>query len=352
MKAIVVRRYGGPEEIRVEDVPPPSPGPGEVLVKVRAVTVNRARDLNVCAGQAGGPEHLPLVPGQDPAGEIVGLGAGVSGRRMGERVIVSCRITCDTCEACLSGRGSDCATPSHIGIHRRGGYAELMTAPARLALPIPDGLGFAEAAVAMRHFPMAFQQLDAKAGVRPGEWVLVMGAAGGLGSACVQIARLRGARVIAGAGSDERVAAAIALGAGHGINYRREDLTRRVREITGGHGADVICENISDPSTFPAAFASLAVMGRLVTSGAHGGGTVPVNMKQLYQGRQRIIGAAGYDPGDVGKAMQAAGSGAAKATVDLVMPLDGLLEAFELIHARKVAGKIVIDPGLTSSGRR
>lgn len=346
MKAIVVRRYGGPEVLRLEPVAPPVPAAGEVLVKVRAVTVNRARDLNVCAGQAGGPQHLPLVPGQDPAGEIVGLGPGVTRRRIGERVIVSCRITCNACEACRSGLGSDCATPSHIGIHRWGGYAELMTAPAELAFPIADGLSFAEAAVAMRHFPMAFQQLDVKAGLRPGEWVLVMGAAGGLGSACVQVARLRGAKVIAGAGGDERVAAAMALGAGHGINYRTENLTRRVREITGGHGADVICENISDPSTFPAAFASLAVKGRLVTSGAHGGGTVPVDMKQLYQGRQRIIGAAGYDPGDVGKAMQAAGSGDVKATVDLVMPLGRLVEAFEMIHARKVTGKIVIDPQL------
>jgi len=281
MKAMILRRYGGPEVICHEEVDRPRPADGEVLVEVRGVTVNRTRDLNVIAGEAGGPEVLPLVPGQDPAGTIVEVGAGVDRSRIGERVIVSSRLACGVCEFCLAGRGSDCRSSRHIGIHRWGGYADYVAVPAGQATPIADSLDFAEAAVAMRHFPMAYQQLRGKAEVKPGEWVLVMGASGGLGSACVQVAKLMGANVIAGAGGDERVAVAMALGADHGINYRREDLTQRVRDLTGGRGVDVICENISDPTTFPAAFASLAVMGRLVTAGAHGGGTVPVNMKQL-----------------------------------------------------------------------
>ena len=345
MKAIVVRRYGGLEAIRLETVDDASPLPGEVLIKVRAVTVNRTRDLNVCAGQAGGAEVLPLIPGQDPAGEIVALGAGVDSRRLGERVIVSSRMTCGECDFCKSGHGSDCRRSRHIGIHRAGGYAELIAVPDKQAIVIADRLGFADAAVAMRHFPMAMQQLGAtKVALKAGEWVLVMGASGGLGSACIQVAKSRGAYVIAGAGGDERVAAAMALGADHGINYRREKLTERVKEITAGHGADVICENISDPTTFPAAFASLAVMGRLVTSGAHGGGTVPVDMKQLYHNRQRIFGAAGHDTTDIVAAMEAAGKGSLRAKVDLVLPLEKLHEAFALIGERKVAGKIVIDP--------
>ena len=346
MNAILVRVYGGPEAIRLETVEVPRPGPGEVLVKVRAVTVNRTRDLNVCAGQAGGPEALPLVPGQDPAGEIVEVGAGVDTARLGQRVIVSSRLTCGACDFCKAGFGSDCRRSQHIGIHRWGGYAEYVAVPEKQATTIADGLSFPEAAVAMRHFPMAMQQLDRKVEVKPGEWVLVMGASGGLGSACIQVAKLRGANVIAGAGGDERVAVAMALGADHGINYRTENLTARVKEITGGRGADVICENISDPTTFPAAFASLAVMGRLVTAGAHGGGTVPVNMRQLYHNRQRILGSAGHDPRDIVNAMEAAGAGKLKAKVDLAMPLGKLHEAFALIDERKVAGKIVIDPSM------
>lgn len=344
MKAMIVRAYGGPEALRLEAVDKPRPTAGEVLVKVRAVTVNRTRDLNVVAGQAGGADALPLVPGQDPAGEIVELGAGVDNTRVGQRVIVSSRMVCGECDFCRAGRGSDCPKSRHIGIHRAGGYAEYVAVPAVQAIPIADSLSFAEAAVAMRHFPMAYQQLRGKVDLKPGEWVLVMGASGGLGSACIQVAKLMGAKVIAGAGGDERVAAGMALGADHGVNYRTEDLTKRVREITGGRGVDAICENISDPTTFPAAFASLAVMGRLVTAGAHGGGTVPVNMKQLYHNRQRILGSAGHDPVDIVKAMEGAGTGKLKAKVDLVMPLEKLHEAFALIHERKVAGKIVIDP--------
>ena len=346
MKAIIVRHYGGQDAIRCEQVETPRPAAGEVLVEVHAVTVNRTRDLDVCAGRAGGPEALPLVPGQDPAGEIAALGPGVAGRRVGERVIVSSRITCGVCAACRAGHGSDCPRATHIGIHRWGGYAEYVAVPAELALPIADGLGFSEAAVAMRHFPLAFHQLETKAGLLAGEWVLVMGASGGLGSAIVQAAKHLGAKVIAGAGGDERVAAALRLGADHGINYRTVDLPRRVREITNGHGADVVCENISDPATFPAAFACLAVMGRLVTSGAHGGGTVPVDMRQLYQRRQRILGAAGHDRGDIVKAMAAAGQGVIRSVIDLELPLARLHEAFDLIHQRKVAGKIVINPQL------
>lgn len=344
MKAMIVRAYGGPEALRLEAVEDPHVPPGEVLVKVRAVTVNRTRDLNVVAGQAGGPEALPLIPGQDPAGEIVALGAGVDKARRGERVIVSSRMICGECAPCRAGNGSDCPKSRHIGIHRSGGYADYVVVPAAQAIAIADSLSFAEAAVAMRHFPMAYQQLRGKADIKPGEWVLVMGASGGLGSACVQVAKLMGARVIAGAGGDERVAVARALGADHGVNYRTENLTQAVRAITGGRGADAICENISDPTTFPAAFAALGVRGRLVTAGAHGGGTVPVNMKQLYQSRQRILGSAGHDPIDIVMAMEGAGNGKLKAKVDLVMGLERLHDAFALIHERKVAGKIVIDP--------
>jgi NADPH2:quinone reductase len=344
MKAMIVRAYGGPEALRLEDVENPRPAAGEVLAAVRAVTVNRTRDLNVIAGEAGGPEALPLVVGQDPAGDIVETGAGVDPALLGKRVIVSSRITCGQCEHCMARQSSDCRNARNIGIHRWGGYAELIAVPASQVIPLADGLAYAEAAVAMRHFPMAFQQLRGKAGLRSGEWVLVMGASGGLGSACVQVARLMGAKVIAGAGGDERVAAAMALGADVGINYRKEKLTERVREITGGAGVNVVCENISDPTTFPAAFASLAMLGRLVTAGAHGGGTVPVDMKQLYQKRQRILGSAGHDIQDILDAMRYAGKGTLKAKVDLVLPLERLHEAFRLIHERKVAGKIVIDP--------
>lgn len=343
---MLVRRYGGPEAIRLQDVEVPKPKRGEVLIAVAATTVNRTRDLAICAGKVAGTEALPLVPGQDPAGSIVALGAGVHDHSVGQRVVVSSRIVCAKCPACKRGRHSECRSQSQIGINRWGGYAEFVAVPARQAIPIAKKLSFAEAAVAMRHFPMAFQQVDVRAGLQKGETVLVMGASGGLGSAVVQVARLRGASVIAGAGGDERVAAAMALGANHGVNYRKSDLIKQVMDLTDGRGVNVVFENISDPTTWPKAFECLAPQGRLVTSGAHGGGTVPVDMKRLYNRRLRIIGAAGYDGGDAVNAMAAAGKGKLRAVVDLQLPLERLHDAFDLIEQRKITGKVVIDPRL------
>lgn len=346
MKAVIVHEYGGPEVIGLEQVERPKPGPGEVLVKVHAVTVNRTRDLLICAGTPNVPAALPIVPGQDPAGEIAALGDGVEGLSVGDRVVVWSRIACGACPACEVGRGTECRKTEQIGIQRWGGYADYVVAPAAQAYPIADRLSFAEAAVVMRHYPMAFQLLNRKGKLKPGQWVLVMGAGGGLGTCGIQVAKYMGARVIAGAGAEDRVALGLSLGADFGVNYRTEDLVERVMEITGGEGVDIVYENISDPTTWPKAFECIAYGGRLVTAGAHGGGKVEVDMKRLYHRRIKIIGAAGSDPDDVTRALDAAGGGHVKAIIDRVMPLEQLHEAFDLIGDGAVKGKIVIDPAM------
>ena len=133
-----------------------------------------------------------------------------------------------------------------------------------------------------------------------------MGATGALGSSCVQVAKMLGAKVIAGAGTDERVELARKYGADCGINYRQLDLAQEVMHLTDNEGVDIVCENISDPTLWPGAFASLAINGRLVTAGAHGGGTVTLDAKRLYMRRLRVIGAAGTSLADVEKALAAA----------------------------------------------
>ena len=346
MKAMVVRAYGAPEVIRHEDVETPKPGPVEVLVEVHAVTVNRARDTMIANGIPNKPETLPLVPGMDPAGRIVEVGEGVTGIAVGDRVVVTSRLSCGECADCRDGRDADCRHTTQLGIERWGGYAEFMVAPASSANPIPGDLSYGEVAVFMRHFPTAFQLLDGKAGVKPGAWVLVMGSGGGLGSTGVQAAKLLGATVIAGAGADERVAVGMALGADYGLNYRAGDLTEEVMRITGGKGVDVVFENISDPTTWPKALACLAHGGRLVTAGAHGGGTVPLDVYRLYINRLRVIGAAGAGRRDVARALELAGEGRLRTAIDHVLPLAGLHKAFDLLCTGAVNGKIVIDPSL------
>src|SRR5262245_19186814 len=204
--------------MRVEEVPDPEPGPGEVLIRVHAVSVNRTLDLVVRAGKY----TLPLVPGVDPAGVVARLGPDVTNRKVGDRIVTALRVD----------RESKFAAPRLLGVHTWGGYAEYVKARAENTQLIPDGLDFPTACVVARHAPTAFHLLRDRARLQAGEWVLVMGAAGGLGSAGVQAAKYLGAKVIAAAGADERVKVGCDLGADAGVNYRSQDLTAEVMRIT------------------------------------------------------------------------------------------------------------------------
>jgi NADPH:quinone reductase-like Zn-dependent oxidoreductase len=335
LKAIVIREFGPPNVMKLEEVATPEPGPGEVLLKVHAVSVNRTLDIKVRAGQYARPVKLPLVPGVDPSGVVVKVGPGVTDRKIGDRVTVALRL----------GDGNSGADAIRLlGVHAWGGYAEYVRAIAANTTIIPDGVDFATATVATRHAPTALHLLQDHAKVQPGEWVLVMGAAGGLGSAGVQVAKHLGTKVIAAAGSDERVKVGLDLGADAGINYRAQDLATEAVRITGGAGVNVVFENIGDPELFPKAFAALARRGRLVTAGGHGGGIVPLDVNRLYLNQITVMGATGERPESARLVMEMAAAGRFKALIDCVLPLSEAAKAHELVESRGGIGKVVLDP--------
>lgn len=333
MKAMVLREFGPPEVMRLEEVPTPEPGPGEVLVEVHAVSVNRTLDLIVRSGKYPLPVKLPHVLGVDPSGIVAKLGTGVKTRKVGERVATDL----------LLNRGQP-GPRVMLGLTVWGGYAQYVALPEACTYHMPDGVDFATATVVSRHAPLAFSMLRDKAQVQPGEWVLVMGAAGGLGSAAVQAAKYFGARVIAAAGGDDRVQAAVALGADAGVNYRSADLTAEVKRITDGKGADIVLENIGDPELFSRAFMSLGRGGRLVTAGAHGGGIVPVNVSHLYINHITIMGWTGQTDADLNDSLKAAAEGRFRVLIDRVMPLSAAVEAHRYVADRGGLGKVILDP--------
>lgn len=347
MKAIVIRAYGDWRDVmQLAEIDRPALAAHDVLVEIHAVTANRTRDTQAASGQYGDASALPLIPGVDPSGVIVEVGSEVSGLTPGDRVVVISRTPCGICATCLSDNDADCRAGSTMGISCWGGYAEYIAAPADNIRAIPDNISFHDAAVFMRHCPTALQLLDDKAGLKPGETVLVMGAGGGLGSTGIQIAKLMGANVIAGAGGDDRVQLGRDLGADYGINYRSQDLVEEILKITDGKGVNVVFENISDPTTWPKAFECLAFAGRLVTAGAHGGGTVSLDARRLYLKRLRVIGGAGSSRRNVETALEFAKTGKLSCAIDRIMPLECLHEAFDLLGDGGVMGKIVIDPSL------
>jgi NADPH:quinone reductase-like Zn-dependent oxidoreductase len=234
--------------------------------------------------------------------------------------------------------------PKLLGVNVWGGYAEYVKVPAGITRPIPDGVDFVTATVVGRHAPIAFHLLRDHAKLKGGEWVLVMGAAGGLGSAGVQVAKYLGANVIAAAGADTRVQAAVDLGADAGVNYRSADLTAEVLRITGGHGVNVVFENVGDAELFPKAFATLTRYGRLVTAGGHAGGVVPLDVNRLYLNQITVMGATGETPQDMDMALKAASEGRFKALIECVLPLADAQRAHALVADRNVIGKVVLDP--------
>lgn len=343
MEAIILPEYGDADVLSFETVEAPVPGEGEVLVKVRAVSVNRGFDVVARSGGSPFNLQLPLILGVDPTGDIVDVGEGIDRARIGETVFVSGVAGCRKCAACAERK--PCQLAKRIGVTSPGGYAQYIAIPAFQARVLPEGVDPAEATVICRHAGAAFSEIHT-ADVKEGEWVLVMGAAGALGSFLIQLAKLRGAKVIAVASSADRLAACLSLGADDAVNYRAEALTERLMEITDGHGVDVVFENISDPELFPKAFASLADNGRLVSIGYHGGGTVPVDMKALHLKRLRILcsvmGGGSKDP--VGECLNLARDGKLRSLIGVRLPLAKAAEGHRLVEEGKLIGKVILEP--------
>lgn len=316
MKAVVVFEQGGTESLVYTDLPEPAPGPGEVLVRVRAASLNR-RDLYGREGSHGMRLEGPILLGLDLAGEVVQVGEGVTQFRAGQRV---------------------------MGISRQGAYAEYTTASVEEIFPMPDWISFDEAACIPTVFATSWHMLLCRAHLSIGETVLVIAGGSGVGSAAIQIAKRVGARIITTASTNEKLAKAKALGADAGINYHQTpEFGQQVRELTEGQGVEVVFDHIGAP-VWEQCFASLKRGGRFITCGVSGGARVELHLGQLWTRDLTIMGTGMQPREDLPKVLPLVEQKELRGVLFQTFPLEEAARAHQLVESSDFFGKIVLNP--------
>jgi zinc-binding alcohol dehydrogenase/oxidoreductase len=323
VNAVVLRETGAPDVLRLEAVPDPEPGPGEVLVALRAAALNR-RDIFVRKGIA--PSPLPVIPGADGAGVVQALGAGVSGLSEGDEVVILPSLGW--------GGGEDAPEPGFriLGGPDDGTYAELIRIPAANVFPRPSRLTWEESAALPLAGLTAYRALVSRARVRPGETVLVIGIGGGVATTALHIARAAGCRVIVTSSSREKLNRAAELGADGGVDYTAGDWPAAVRELTGGRGVDVVVDSVG--STWADSVACLRPGGRVVVFGGTGGGKVELMVRPVTMGQVSLLGTTMGSPRDFAALLAAVEHASWVPVIDSIRPLAEAHEA----HAREEAG--------------
>ncbi len=343
MQVVHVTRHGGPEVLELVDLPVPEPGPGEVLVRVLAVSLNHL-DLWVRRGMPGFPIPFPRIPGCDGTGEVVKLGAGASGFSVGQSVVLEPGYNEEDSELVRNGLEHLADDYGIRGEHGDGFGREYVALPARYLTPLPAGIDPVQAAAVPLAFLTAWTMVLLRAQVREGESVLVIGGASGVGSAAIQICRAEGARVLATAGSPDKQRLVRELGAEVAIDHGAPDWPREVREATGGRGVDVVVEHVG-PATWSGSMKALARNGRLVTCGGTSGAKVEIVLPHLFIKNLTLLGSTMGPRSALPPILEGLARGRWHAVVDRVMPMSRVREAHELLENRQVLGKIVLVPG-------
>jgi len=337
MRALVLREHGGLDKLTYEtDYPDPEPGEGDVVLRVRACALNY-HDVFTRKGMPGITLPLPLIIGIDVAGEIAAIGEGVEGYAVGDRVVID---PINRVQRGFAGETFD------------GGLAEYMVLPAHMLIPLDDAISYAEAAALPVAYGTAYRMMVRRGGISPGEKVLILGASGGVGTGCVQLARQAGATVIVCASSEEKLDRLKALGADIGINYATTDWVEECRERFGrarvsrkGEGGVDVVVNFTGGDTWARSLRVLRRDGRMLTCGATAGYDPKEDIRYIWTFELNIIGSNGWSTDDI------------RALLDLVkakqltpvihpqrFPLEDAVEAMRLLDDRQVFGKIIVEP--------
>jgi NADPH:quinone reductase-like Zn-dependent oxidoreductase len=333
MKAIILREPGGPEQLRLEDAPLPTPGRNQVLIKLKAAALNR-RDLLVRSREQY-RAAMPFIPGSDGAGVISAVGPGVDQARVGDEVVVYPSLNWGSNESAPSSAFEILGGPAN------GTYAEYICLSADNVFPKPGALSFEEAAA----FPLAgltaWRALITKARVRPGEWVLIHGIGSGVGTFAVQIAKLAGARTIVTSHSDEKLRRARMLGVEIGINYSQVEWEVEIKRLRNGDGVDVVVDSVGR-ATFAQSLEVLNPGGRLVTYGTTSGPQTEIDIRRLYHKQLTVLGTTMGSPREFAQMLRAVQTGQIRPVIDHVFPLAEAGQAQQYMDQQEQFGKIVL----------
>jgi NADPH:quinone reductase-like Zn-dependent oxidoreductase len=341
MKAILFHQHGGPSVLEYADFPTPEPGPGQVLVRLRAAALNRL-DLWVRQGWPGIRLEYPHIPGADGAGEVAAVGEGVKRWQGGERVVIHPNLSCGRCAVCASGYDNRCPEWKLLGETVRGTYAEFVCVPEANLLSLPKDFPMKNAAAAALVYQTAWHSLIERGGLRAGETVLVVGASGGVNTACIQIARLAGASVLVVGSTQQKLALAESLGATGLIDRSKEEnWSRAVYQMTQKHGVDVVVDNVG--TTFPQSFRAVRRGGRILTVGNTGGAQFEIDNRFVFSKHISIIGSTMGRRVDFITVMELIFNGRLAPVVDSVFLLKEAAVAQSRLESGDQMGKIVLE---------
>lgn len=340
MKAAVYTAHGGPEVIRLQEMPDPVVGPTDVLVRVRAVALNHL-DLWVRNGLPRLRLTFPHIAGADVAGVVAAVGGAVTTVEAGQEVVVAPGVSCGLCAACLAGEDTRCARYTILGEHRHGGLAEFVAVPEANIMSKPAALTFEEAAAVPLVFLTAWNMLVTNARVGFADTVLLWGAGSGVGSAGLQIAKLFGARVLAVVGATWKAARARELGADEVIEHRQQNVLEEVRRLTDRRGVDVVFDHVG-AATWETSLKALARGGRLVTCGATSGAEAATDIRYIYGRRLTIFGTWMGAKRELHQAMALVAQKRLRPVVHAVLPLEELARAEAILERSEQFGKVVL----------
>jgi alcohol dehydrogenase len=335
-------RLIGDRQLELADIPgPPAPAEGEVQVRIKAVGLNHL-DLWGFRGMAFAKRKLPLIVGAEASGEIAAVGSGVSAFKPGQKVVMYGAMTCGHCVNCREGRDNLCENVGGVlGFHIDGFARDLINMPARLVVPVPDGVSLRDAACAPIAFGTTEHMLFDNARLKPGETILVHAAGSGIGSVAIKMAKAMGCTVITTVGDDDKAEKAKALGADHVINYKKDRFEGVTRKLTAKKGVDVVFEHVGGEG-FNGSLLVLKRGGRLVTCGSTAGPTVTINLMQLFQQQYKILGSFGCRIQNIRDSLSKMAAGMS-AIIDTEVPLAEFEKGLARLETRKVFGKVVVN---------